>query len=311
MRVLITGATGLIGSALLDRLRGSVDCIFCQSRSFHEDEPAVKWIKHDLVEHSWDSVALHDIDVVYHLAGQTSTYQAKQNPIEDLSVNVVGLLKLLDFFRSQATPPIVVIAGTATEVGLTDELPINEALADRPATFYDISKLTAEMYLKQYVEEGWIRGCALRFANVYGRGRWGQSADRGIVDKIFNRAVAGQTISIYGDGNYLRDYIFIDDVVSALIMAADSIVKTNGQSFYIGTGQGTTLTEAFLKIISQAAIHTGIRTRYEYVAPPADFSKIEYRNAIIDASAFTQATGWRPKYDFETGLQTAYKPVAP
>lgn len=149
MRILITGASGLIGSALLDRLRGENHSVICLSRFTHEDEPNVKWIKQDVIKDSWESISLPDIDMVYHLAGQTSTYRARQNPIEDLSVNVLGLLNLLEHFKKQVPPPFVVIAGTATEVGLVEQLPIHESLPDRPITFYDISKLTAEMYLKQ------------------------------------------------------------------------------------------------------------------------------------------------------------------
>lgn len=306
MRILITGASGLIGSALLDRLRGENHSVFCQSRSTHEDEPGVKWIKLDLIKDSWEGTSLPDIDVVYHFAGQTSTYRARQNPIEDFSVNVLGLLNLLEHFKKQVPPPFVVIAGTATEVGLAEHLPIDENVPDRPITFYDISKLTAEMYLKQYVREGWIKGCALRFSNVFGRSKAGQQADRGIIDKVFNRAVAGQNITIYGDGNYLRDYIFIDDVVSALVAAATHIEKTNGCNFYIGSGQGITLKEAFLKVISMVAAATGVYADHEYVAPPADLSDIEYRNAVIDFSAFRQATEWVPQYDFEAGLKATY-----
>lgn len=306
MRILITGASGLIGAALVERLRGENNTIICQSRSPHVDGLGVKWIQHDLTRDSWKRLSLPEIDVIYHLAGQTSTYGARQDPIEDLSANVLGLLNLLEYFRKQRASPFVVFAGTATEVGVTDQLPIHENFPDRPVTFYDISKLTAEMYLKQYVREGWIKGCSLRFANVFGRSQAGQQTDRGIIDKIFNQAVSGQNITIYGDGSYLRDYIFIDDVISALILASKNIERTNGRTFYIGSGQGITLKDAFLKVISVAAIVTGIHVDHAHVKPPVDLSDIEYRNAVIDSSAFRQATGWVPQYDFDTGLEAAY-----
>ncbi len=306
MNILVTGANGLIGTALIDRLRGDGHSIVCQSRSSHEDESGVKWIKHDLISDSWDCLSLPEIDVVYHLAGQTSTYSARQNPIADLSANVLALLNLLEHFRKQERVPFVVLAGTATEVGLADQLPINDSLPDRPITFYDISKLTAEMYLKQYVREGLINGCALRLSNVFGRSQPGQPRDRGILDKIFNRAISGQNVTIYGDGNYLRDYIFIDDVISALVLAPSHMEQTNGRAFYIGSGQGIALKDAFLKVTLMAAKVTGIHVGHEYVKPPADLSDIEYRNAVIDSSAFRQATGWLPQYDFDAGLEAAY-----
>lgn len=306
MNILITGASGLIGTSLIERLRGECNSIVCQSRSSHKDEPGVKWIKHDLINDTWDCLSHLEIDVIYHLAGQTSTYSARQNPILDLSANVLALLNLLEHFKKQELPPFVVLAGTVTEVGLTDQLPINEQLPDRPITFYDISKLTAEMYLKQYVREGSVNGCSLRLANVFGRSQPDQQRDRGILDKVFSRAVSGKNITIYGDGNYLRDYIFIDDVISALVLAPSHTEQTNGRAFCIGSGQGVALKEAFRRVTSIAENVTGISVNHVYVRPPAGLSDIEYRNVVIDSTAFRLATGWIPKYDFDEGLVAAY-----
>lgn len=306
MNILITGASGLIGGLLVEKLYADGYHLFCQSRNQYVDEPRITWIQHDLINDEWHNLALPQLDIAYHLASQTSTYKAKESPIEDLTINVIGLLRLLEYLRKQPMPAFVVLAGTATEVGLTDHLPINESFPDNPITFYDISKLTAEMYLKQYIREGWIKGCALRLANVFGRSMAAQQKDRGIIDKIFNRAISGQNISIYGDGDFLRDYIYIEDVISAFISAAENIEATNGRTFYIGSGNVLTLKDAFLKVIETAQKRTGYRVSLEHVQPPVDLSAIEYRNALIDSSAFQQATGWAPKFDFETGIKAAY-----
>lgn len=307
MNVLMTGATGLIGSALLDRLLEQGHSVVCLSRSEQPDRHGVRWITHDLSKDPASRIPQSEFDVVYHLAGQTSTYRARQNPIEDASVNAIGLLNLLEYCRRLAPPPFVVNVGTATEVGLTERLPINEDCPDRPVTFYDISKLAAEMYLMQYVREGWVRGCSLRLANVFGRRARSQQADRGILDKVFAQAAAGGNVTIYGDGSYLRDYLFIDDVVSALVMAGENADNTNGRHFCIGSGKGITLKDAFLKVMSLAAAVTGVEASYQHVAPPADLAAIERRNAIIDSSAFRQATGWVPLHDFDSGLDAAYR----
>lgn len=307
MKILVTGASGLIGGALVKQLREGSNSIFCQSRSFHEDEAGVKWFKHDLVNDSWDDLSLPDIDVIYHLAGQTSTYLARQNPIADLSFNVLALLNLLEQFRKQERPPFVVLAGTVTEVGLTDQLPINESFRDSPMTFYDISKLSAEMYLKQYVKEGFVNGCCLRLANVFGQMHSGQMLDRGIIDKVYRRAIAGQNIILYGDGSFLRDYLFLDDVVAALVLATENIEQTNGRMFCIGSGKGITVKDAFLKVIASAALVTGTKVELVAVPPPSELSAIEYRNAIIDSSEFTKATGWLPKFCFDDAIAMAYQ----
>lgn len=308
-RILITGASGLIGMALLDRLRGTNNFIICQSRSFHEDEPGVKWIKHDLIRDSWDDLSLPKIDLIYHLAGQTSTYRARQNPIDDLSANLLAMLNILEYFKMQTNPPFIVLAGTVTEVGLTDKLPINESFPDSPITFYDLSKLTAEKYLKLYIKEGLVNGCCLRLPNVFGRMKSGQMLDRGIIDKVYVQAIAGVNINLYGDGSYIRDYLFLDDVISAFVLASENFERTNGRMFCLGSGEGITLKDAFLKVIAAAAFVTQRKVELIQVPPPDGLSAIEYRNAIIDASEFTKATGWVPKYSFDDAIVAAYHDI--
>jgi nucleoside-diphosphate-sugar epimerase len=306
MIILITGASGFIGSALTEKLSCDGHLLICQSRFFHHSTPNTTWIKHDLVADSWDALSLPSIDVVYHLAGQTSTYQAKNHPLDDLSSNLIGFVRLLDFLKGQTQPPFVVLTGTATQVGITDQVTITENLPDKPLTFYDISKYAAEMYLMQYIKEGWISGCTLRLANVFGRYKLDRQGDRGIIDKMFRRAATGQPITIYGDGLCLRDYVFIDDIITALVLATINKKNTNGRKFCIGTGKGTTVKDAFLKIIDFASKLTGTSTKYYHLPDPTILSEIEFRNAVIDSSSFREATGWVPKYDLETGIEAAY-----
>src|SRR5437660_1407840 len=98
MTILITGASGLIGRALVERLRDE-HTLICQSRVARPDWPGVEWVRHDLLNDSWDVLAGRSVEVVYHLAGQTSTYQARNDPRGDLTANVIGFLKLLDHLK--------------------------------------------------------------------------------------------------------------------------------------------------------------------------------------------------------------------
>ena len=142
-------------------------------------EPQPEWIEFDLSEPKIEELPY--VDVFFHFAGQTSVYNAKDKVFDDLSVNVIGFLYVLELLKKQSSMAFVVYAGTATEVGLTcSELKIDETYCDRPNTFYDISKLTAEQYLLQFVREGWLKGCSLRLCNVYGGMKNGKNVERGV-----------------------------------------------------------------------------------------------------------------------------------
>jgi len=298
----------MIGTALLRCAKQESWAIYAQGRTIIDKvSPDINWVNFDLCNPGDALVKLPEFDVVFHLAGQTSTYAARDNPKFDLETNAVGFLNLLIHLKQQTQRPFVVFVGTVTQVGITERLPVNENHCDHPATFYDISKLTAELYLKQFVAEGWLDGCSLRLANVYGYSREGQSVDRGILDKVFRAAMKGEDITIFGDGNYLRDYVFIEDVVSAIMLAPTARERVNGRHFCLGSGQGIALKDAFCKVVNLAADASGTRAKIIHVDPPVNLTAIEFRNAIIDASAYRDATGWRPIYDLDAGLRAAYQ----
>ncbi|MDI7184879.1 NAD(P)-dependent oxidoreductase [Leptospira santarosai] len=305
MNILITGSSGLIGSALAKKLEFLGKDVYYHSRNVN-NESKNKTIQFDLADSGLDKIDLPEFDVVYHLAGQTSVPYAKSNPTLDLQINVSGFLNLILCLRKQKKKPIVILAGTTTETGLHQSVIINEDVRDEPLTFYDISKLSAEYYLKQCIREGWILGCSLRLANVYGGSKPGQKKDRGILDKVFYQALKGETIQIYGDGTFLRDYIHLDDVVSAFISASDHIENTNGKHFIVGSGKSYSIREAFQAAMDVAFEITGLRSRIEYVDLPKHSSPIDSRSVIYDISSFKSATEWSPNFLLESGLRHSY-----
>ncbi|EKQ90013.1 NAD-binding protein [Leptospira borgpetersenii serovar Javanica str. UI 09931] len=268
--------------------------------------PQKNTIQFDLSDPNLEKLDLPEFDVVYHLAGQTSVPQAKLDPVSDLQINVFGFLNLILCLKKQKKKPIVIFAGTTTETGLHQSMLIDEDVRDEPLTFYDISKLSAEHYLKQCIREGWVLGCILRLANVYGGSKPGQEKDRGILDKVFHRALKGETIQIYGDGTFLRDYIHLDDVVSAFISASDHIENTNGKHFIIGSGKSYSIREAFETAVNIAFEISGLKTKIEYMDPPINGSPIDSRSVIYDTSSFRSATGWKPNFLLESGLRHSY-----
>ncbi|MCW7462985.1 NAD-dependent epimerase/dehydratase family protein [Leptospira limi] len=304
MPVLITGSSGLIGSALAERLEALGKEIYYHSRKPVPSEK--KNVVFDLENPDFEGLSLPEFDIVYHLAGQTSIPRAKLDPLYDLQVNLLGFLKLLLHLRNQKKKPIVILAATTTQAGIHKAPLLNELFRDEPVSFYDISKLSAENYLKQFIREGWLLGCSLRLANVYGGTKPGQEQDRGVLDKIFHRALKGETIQIFGDGFSLRDYIHIEDVVSAFTHASDFIEKTNGKHFLIGTGQSHSLADAFSAAVQIASEISGEKSKIEYVNPPAGSSLVDSRSVVYDVSSFKSAANWNPKFSLESGLRYSY-----
>jgi nucleoside-diphosphate-sugar epimerase len=229
---------------------------------------------------------------------------AAADPQADLRSNVLPMLGLLETCRQQSLAPVVLFAGTATQVGLPSLLPVNESQPDQPVTIYDLHKLAAENYLKHYISQGYVRGASLRLANVYGPGPHSSSSDRGVLNAMIRRALAGEPLTVYGAGEFVRDYVFVGDVVRAFLLAGAAPDAVNGRHFVIGSGQGHTLAEAFKLVAQRAAIRTGRQTAVEYTNPVAPISLIEQRHFVADIGEFRRATGWTPEKNLVSGIDS-------
>jgi nucleoside-diphosphate-sugar epimerase len=308
-RILVTGGAGFIASALV-RLIRNVECIILRV-----DRPGVLWtpingtaqiqdISGDIRDRSlWEQV-IKDVDVVFHFAAQTSTYAANADPTGDIQINVLPLIHLLESCRISKRPAIVLFSSTATIVGIPDSLPVDETHPDNPITIYDLHKLMAEQYLRYYINQGVVHGVALRLANVYGPGPKSSSSDRGILNQMTRRALAGEPLTIYGEGDQLRDYLYVEDAARAFLKAAQHAENVAGQYFVIGSGQGYTIAQAMHLISERVAMKTGIRAPVVNIEPPMPQSRIEYRDFVANPKRFHQATGWRARYSLIDGIDS-------
>lgn len=305
MKAIVTGATGLIGARFIELYGSSFDELYQLGRT--KASIQAEWIEYDFS--SGLPVDLPEVDVIFHFAGQTSAYISRDNVLNDLNINLIGFVRLLETARKMKRPPFVIYAGTSTQVGFTDTSePQSEKNCNNPVTFYDASKLAAENYLLQYVREGWLRGCSLRLCNVYGGTKEGQNSDRGIIDKVYQKAFNGESISIFG-GDYIRDYIHIDDVVSAFYLSWKHRNRVNGEYFNIGTGTAFTLKDAFHLVVRLAEEASGRVIKILNLEPPPEMSLIEFRSYVADNTKFRKATGWNPQYSLEEGIRASYRHV--
>jgi UDP-glucose 4-epimerase len=306
-QILITGGAGYLATNILNLMKDincriirfdRPDATFIPLKGKFEIEDVAGDIRDSKI---WNKI-LANADIVFHLAAQTSVYLAAEDPCTDFEINVMPILHLLETCKNNKRHPDVLFSGTVTETGLTEKLPVGESHQDQPITIYDLHKLMAENYLKHYARKNIVHGCILRLANVYGPGPISSSTDRGILNKMIRKAISGKPLTLYGAGNYVRDYIHVEDVARAFIWAARCIKEMNAAHYIIGSGVGHTLAEAFGLIIERTAVKSGGRVDLLHIDPPSTQDPIESRNFIADTSAFSHITGWKPNYSLRSGI---------
>jgi len=293
-KILVTGASGYIGSTVAKAL-SRFDCrLHLLSRRDNQVFDITK-------KNFWQSV-LKNVDIVFHFAGQTSSSFANNHPIEDTQTNLLPIVRLIETCQEHHYSPDVIFAGTVTQAGNTRGR-INEDFKDNPITVYDINKLTAETYLRYYSDQAFGRAVILRLCNIYGPGPSNSKPDRGIVNLMIKKALKNELITVFGKGNYVRDYLYIDDVVNAFIKAAINIDKTKGKYYVIGTGVGHTILQMATAIKEEVKNIIDKEPAIIFSPFPKNTSVIEYRNFIADSTRFKKDTGWSAKISLKEGIK--------
>ena len=307
-RVLVTGSSGFIAGKLIQRLQ-NVNCTIIRLT-----RDATKLInlsgvaKVIDIEGTLDSKETLDqiidkLDIVYHFSAQTSVNVANEDSVRDLYNNIVPLLSLLRACHQKKVKIQVFLASTVTMFGLGEKLPINEHHPIQALNIYDIHKQISEIYLKYYTSIGTIQGVVLRLANVYGPGPTASSSDRGVLNFMIRRALSGETLNIYGTGEFQRDYIYIDDVVEAFLRGPAHINNIVGKHFIIASGESQTITHAIKLVAKLTSLRIKNPINTVHIEAPLEQPLTELRNFVADIRAYRILTGWQPKYNLEQGIE--------
>ena len=220
MRILITGGAGFIGSHLVEHLQFSADIIVLdnlRSGYLHNLEGlSHTFINGSVTDRGKVDVAMKGVDIVYHLAAMISVPESMSAPQECVETNVLGLLTVLESATAHGVKKVV-LASSAAIYGDNPVVPKNEEMVSEPKSPYAISKLDGEYYLEMFRREGKLDTASLRFFNVFGPRQDPGSAYAAAVPIFMRQAFANQEITIFGDGEQTRDFVYVKDVVAALV----------------------------------------------------------------------------------------------
>ncbi len=313
--VVVTGGTGFIGSALVGALNAA-DARILVVRGQHGGTVApapgaaqIEMLDADVRSASFWEEVVGQADCVFHFAAQTSSRHANRHPVQDLEANLAPVARFVDACQRLDRRPDIVFAGTVTQVGYTTEYPLDESVQDAPITIYDINKLAAEQYLHYYGSEAGGRSVTLRLSNVYGPGPSSRHGDRGILNMMIRKAIAGEPLTVYGNGEYVRDFVHVSDVVSAFLAAAASFETVGGHHYVVGSGDGHAMLDMVRLVRDLVARATSTRVEIQHVPPPADLPRIDYRSFVADSRRFRTDTGWSPRLTLAEGIAQTIRHV--
>jgi UDP-glucose 4-epimerase len=285
-RVLVTGASGFIGSALVAELRAQRAEVFVADLVPFPDR-SVPGVVGDLRDPDTLAAALSfSPETIFHLAARTSVLQSVKDPQGVYEVNVDLTQRLLEGARKIDVASFVFASSNAV-VGETDGAIIDETTTMRPLTPYGATKAAAEMLCSAYAESYGLTACAVRFTNVYGHGMGGKDT---FVVRLMRAAARQHPIRIYGDGLQERDYLYVEDAISALLRAASSSLKG---PLTVGTGISTSVVE----VCRLASTAIGLPITAVHTEAPAG----EMRAVRVDISK-ARALGYAPTVRLREGL---------
>lgn len=263
----------------------------------------VRSIKADICNLNFWLEFIGQVDLIFHLAGNTSISEAEKSPIDNLISTISPISHIINASKILKKKPKVVFTSTATVYGMVSNLPVSELFKTNSLTIYDLHKTFAEQYLEMANSLGVLNVTSLRLANVYGPSiTRSSSGDRGVINRCVEKALKGENLTMYGDGNYVRDYIYISDVINALLIAGSN-EGLNGQIFNIGYGAGVTLAEMFQLIVSQVQSRSKISIKIDQIPWPESTALTDKRNFVANIEKFRTYTQWKPLVEIEKGIE--------
>lgn len=306
-RVLITGGLGFIGSNLAIALvaKGAkveiVDNLLArQGGNLFNIRPIrgkVKVYFSDIRQAKAMNRLVPNHDYIFHLAGQVSHVGSIRNPLQDLSINAEGTLVVLEACRKFNKEAKLIFTGTRGQYGSSVRLPVDENHPMNPKGVYAITNLCAENFVMVYDEIHKVRAISLRITNTYGPRHQMMHDEYGVLNWFIRKAIDDKEIPVFGNGRILRDFLYIDDLVFALLKAG-LCQAAYGEVFNVGTGRPTNFIE-----LAKIIIRITKRGKFKFTDFSRERKEIEPGDYYADISKIKRIVGWVPKVGLESGIR--------
>ena len=309
--VLITGGLGFLGSNLTSRLKdfGANVTVIDNLNPLYGgnvfnlkiSDKKIKIVINDVRNIEIMSPLVEEADIIYHLAAQVSYIDSIKMPLEDLDLNAKATLNILELCRKYNKKAKVLFSSSRMVYGKVQEDLVTETSSTNPLSLYGIHKLTSEKYLLMYYKDFGIPTTILRLTNPYGPHQQIKHSKYSLIGWFIRQAIEGKVIKIFGEGLQLRDYIFVDDIVNAMLKCAEA-PAASGEVINVGSGSSTRFCDMVRSVID--CVKNG---KLEYVPWPDDYEKIETGDISVDISKLRLITNWLPNVTLNEGIARTHE----
>jgi UDP-glucose 4-epimerase len=305
MHIVVTGGAGFIGSHMVPRLLGDghevtvIDNLATGLREHVPDE--ARFVQGDVSQlKDLEPVFAGGVDAVFHIAGQVSLIRSYSDPFIDLRTNVQGTVNVLQMCLRYRVPRLQ-YASSMTVYGGDAPLPTKEDAACEPASYYGITKHAAERYVHATAARSDLdfdfQATSFRMYNVYGPRQALDNPYQGVLGIFLGNMLRGEPITIFGDGEQSRDFIYISDIVDGWVAALEN-PSTYGKAINLGSGKRLAINR-----VADAVLTAFDRTREDCPVTYARGRPGEQRHVEADNSRARELLGWSPRVSFEQGLE--------
>jgi nucleoside-diphosphate-sugar epimerase len=301
-RYLVTGVAGFIGSNIAhalavrgEEVRGIDDFRHGRPENLAGILDKIDLREADITDTSAIESACRDIDFVLHQAALGSVPRSMDDPVGSNDANVVGTLKVLQAARTTGVKRVI-YASSSSVYGDTPALPKREDMTCQPISPYAVTKYAGELYAQSFARVMSLETVSLRYFNVFGPRQHPTSQYAAVIPKFIRAILAGEPAVIFGDGKQSRDFTFVDNVVSANLLACTAPAeKVVGQVFNIAAGKNFSVNDLYALLQDL----TGFRSSAVYAPPRSG----DVRDSLADVSRAEKAMGYRTLVEFEEGLR--------